>query len=313
MVKENVDINQQEPQGDTVQVSHAEYQALKQELEALKASSNEPQLTPEQIAQQNQVYEAELISYAVKEGRMKLDEFDKVKELTKTPDTELVFKNFLQEFKEDNPDIDEDEIEQEARSVFEDKYDLSSSNENRKNRGLNKIKSEANQLRSPLATKHSELRKEYDEITSLRKDYPTFVKKVSEITEGYVPEKYNFFNTKDEDSDVSVDLDISEEDRKNIKKEINKRLESSPEVFSLFKKNDIEGVKKAIEKVSKEVVFETQREAGYAKIAQEFKRRGIEKASVGSTSPFPLNNSGIGTNVGNNAAQTVIESLKNKK
>ncbi|CAK9250151.1 unnamed protein product [Sphagnum jensenii] len=77
-------------------------------LDSLKERLKKPEappadLTPEEKARQDEAYKADLINYAVKNGNMKVEDFNKLDALKAKADADLVFEQHLKEFKRITP------------------------------------------------------------------------------------------------------------------------------------------------------------------------------------------------------------------
>jgi hypothetical protein len=293
--------------GEDVAALKAELESLKKQLEQ-KSSTTE--LTPEEKAKQQELYDAELISYAVKEGKMKLEDFDKYKTVQKAADRDLVFEDWKTEFKEDNPDIDAEDFEEEAKRAFEQEMKLDSKNEKVKARAEAKLAKRAAELRSPHTSAYEKTRKDYDEERDLRQTFPNFTKKIEDFSKEFIPEKYEFFKTKDGDEDVSVALDITEADKKEIFNTVSKEMQT-PEIYTLYKQNKLEEIREIAKKKADDLVFAKSKEQGLKKIAEVFETRGKAKGAIGAKNSFALNqnrNNQSDKQVGMSAREEVLRS-----
>ena len=289
--------------------------ALKAELELLKKEKLErdsnKELSPEEKQKEQEIYEAELINYAVKEGKMKLEDFDKYKEVSKANDADLVFNEFKKEFKEDNPDIDDEDFEDEARREFENKTGLNSDNEKVKARAEARIKKQAEEIRNPLKMPYETTRKQFEEERDLKKTFPDFSKKIEGLSQEFIPSKYEFFKTKDGDEDVLVDLDITDADKKEIADTVSKEM-TNPEIYLLYKQGKLEEIRDIAKRKADNLVFEKSKAQGLQKIASVFETRGKAKASIGAKNSFALNqskNSSADNAVGQTGREEVLRSF----
>ena len=74
---------------------------------------------------------------------------------------------------------------------------LDSDNEKVKARAEAKLAKRAAELRSPHTSAYEKTRKDYDEERDLRQTFPNFTKKIEDFSKEFIPEKYEFFKTKD--------------------------------------------------------------------------------------------------------------------
>lgn len=307
-------VNEPPPVVDNNNQSVDDVAALKAELEALKKQleqkTPQAELTPEEKAKQQELEEAELIRYAVKEGKMKLEDFDKYKAVQKAADRDLVFEDWKSEFKEDNPDIDEEDFEDAAKRAFEEEMKLNSDNEKVKARAEAKLAKRAEELRNPHKTAYEKTKKDYDEERDLRQTFPNFTKKIEDFSKEFIPEKYEFFKTKDGNEDVLVDLDITETDKKEIADTVSKEMQT-PEIYTLYKQGKLEEIRDIAKKKADDLVFAKSKEQGLKKIAEVFETRGKQKAAIGAKNSFAINQSRSSNSdkqVGMSAREEVLRS-----
>jgi len=104
-----------DPPIDSIQIPLSELEALGfKTIDDLKAHFNKPAEPTEEEKQRNQQIEkADFLNYGTKEGLITVDEYQAFETLKAKADRDLVFENFTQEFKEDNPDAEDYEVEEE--------------------------------------------------------------------------------------------------------------------------------------------------------------------------------------------------------
>lgn len=292
--------------------------ATVEELDAKlkEEKKEEKELTPEEKAKQQEIYEAELHAYSVKNGKMSLSDISKLGELKKAQDRDVIFEKFKKEFKEDNPDIAEEQFDAELNQAFEDEYKLSSKNEKTKLRGETRLAKEAKEVRSPLEQVYERTKGEYDEEAAIRKTYPEFAKKVETVSSEIIPEKYDFFKKKDGDEEVPVEIPISAEDKKTIAAQLTKEMQT-PEVFEMYQKGNIDGINSLSKSRLESILWTKYKDQGLEEVSQKFETRGFAKGQVGSKNSFALNQE---KNVdqanklkkGEEARQEVLDNLQGK-
>ena len=267
-----------------------------EELEEKFSKKEVKVLTEEEKKKEDEIYEAKLKLFAVEKGLGKSEDFDQLKTLKSKQDAELVFEDYLKDWKEDNPDVKEDEdttaadIEKLAKEDFEKEYKLNSTSEKVKAKGIARLAREAADKRSPLEDTYNDAKEQFDEATDLRDNFPKFVKGLEGIAKEVVPEKIEWFRGKDGEEELPpIEIPLSDDDRKEILEKVAKRLER-PENYKLFKEGKLDTLKEGISEYADYLVSKKTREMGNNKIAEYFLGRGIEKGSkVGAENSFATN------------------------
>lgn len=279
---------------------------IQKELNELRAyrDANKPAeiKTPEQIAKESQTRQADFIKYSVEEELMKVEDFNKYETLTTKADRELVYENWIESWKAENPEVPESEISERAKADFESEYKLD--NEKSKARGEAKLKREADEIRNPVVNSYKEAQKQFDGYQKLKNSYPAFDKAVDDIVKESVPDEL-VYKTKEKDKDgveqeITIDgVKLTAED----KKEIAKVFKSNKNLISFAQKgSDPAALKKLI--ADKIQGFLTVKYAPQiqAAIYQKAKEIGIASGSdVGAKNPFGL----LNKNEGQQGAQVI--------
>ncbi len=263
------------------------------ELEEKLSSSDKKKLTKEEQDKADELYEANLQKFAVDKGIMKLDDFHQFKTLKQKQAAELVYENHLKDFKEENKedikDLKEEEIAALAKEDFEKEYKLNSENKAAKEKGLKRVQKEADEMVNPLKSSYEDAKILYDAEEELRAIYPKFAKSNEKIVADLVPEKVEWFKTKDGEEEIPVEVDLSPEDRKEIQDKVIKKLQV-PEALVLFKDGKVNELKEMVSDYAELLVGKKARELGNAKIAEVFEKRGTAKGSTtGATNSFAVN------------------------
>lgn len=286
--------------------------------ERLKPKDLDKVESPEEKEKRENLYLVEMQKYAVENGIMKPDEFVRLEALKAKDNQSLVYENWLTDWKVENPDVDPAEVEARAKADFDSEYHLDSKNEKTKARGLAKIEKEAKEMRSPLESSYTRVKTEFDEDRSIKGDLPAYNKELASAIQANIPAKVKLFETKDGEDTVPVEIDLTDDQRKDIYAKVDKKLRNSS-TFQLVKKGDLKQFQEIVKREAEAEIWSTQREAGLQKIAETFLKRGDEKGykrgSVGPRNPFPLVDSG-GNPAGKDkqsADQEVMDSLKGKK
>lgn len=258
--------------------------ALKEKLKV----TGEGALTPEQKEKAKELYEANLQSFAVEKDLMKLEEFDQLKTLKSKQDADLVWEKYLNDWKEENPDVTED-VEKLAKAEFEKDYKLNSTNEKVKQRGIDRLAKEAGEIRNPLESSYNNAKEEYDADVELRSNFPKFVQGVEKIAGELVPENIEWFRGKDGEEEVPVEIPLPEADRKEILDKVVKRLQT-PDSYQLFRAGKLDELKERVTDYADYLITKKTKEIGNGRIAEIFLGRGMEKGSkTGATNSFAVN------------------------
>ena len=173
--------------------------------------SNIPVAEKEKAEQEKK---ADFISFAAKNGHMKVEEINTYETIKSKADRDLVFEKHLAQFKEDNPDVtDPDELATQAKADFEIEYKLSSENEKQKIRGEARLKKEAEELRSPYTSKYEKTQSAYNERKALEGKLPEFNKTISAIIEKCTPEKLTISKIKEGDAELPIEVELTKKER----------------------------------------------------------------------------------------------------
>lgn len=286
--------------------------------ERLKPKDPDKVESPEEKEKRENLYLVEMQKYAVENGLMKPDEFSKLDALKAKEDQSLVYENWLTNWKEENPTVDPADVEESAKKDFDSEYHLNSSNEKTKARGLERIAKEAKEMRSPLESSYTRVKTEFDEDRSIKNDLPAYNKALAGAIQENIPAKVKLFETKDGEDTVPVEIELTDEQRKEIYAKVDKKLRNAS-TFQLVKKGDLKQLQEMAKREAEAEIWATQREAGLQKIAETFLKRGDEKGykrgAVGAKNPFPLNqdHKKVDGKDHQSAEQQVLDSLHGNK
>lgn len=292
-----------------------------QELREKLAKKNEPAPeTPEEKAKKEELYRASMISYAVENDLLKLDDITRLDQLEKMPDKDLVFEKFAESVKdeilEDLPDdATEEDIIKAIDDAFEKEYPLNSKSEKARLRAEQKLAKEASEIRGPLKSSFDNAKSRFDEDRSLKQTIPVYNKKISESINSIIPEKINFFSSKDGEEDVNAEIVVTEEDKKFIVDELTKRVVNNPATYLLFKDGKENEIQELLKEQYEIISLKRFNEAGKAKIAEIYMSRGLAKGSnVGAQNSFAVNQgAATGANSGKSAEELVLDSTRKKQ
>lgn len=257
-----------------------------EELEKKLAEKDKKPLSKEEQEKADEVYEASLRQFAVEKGKMKLEQFDQLTTLKSKKDADLIFEKYLEDWKEENPEVKEN-IHESAKEDFEKEYRLNSENEKIKAKGIQRLAKEAAELRSPLESSYNDVKEEFDAVTQYRVDFPNYVKSLEKIANELVPEKVEYYRGKDGDEELPpIEIPLSADDRKEILDKITKRLQS-PDSFGIWKEGKTEDLKERVSEYAEYLVGKKTKENGNAKIAEFFLGKGMDKGSkIGAENSF---------------------------
>lgn len=277
--------------------------------------------TPEQKEKNESLYRANLQTYAVQEGLMKLDDFAKMENLKGVPDKDLVFNSMKDQLKDEvlseDAELKGDELETAIKEAFEKEFPLESKNEKVKTRAENKLKREASEIRQPYQKSYEKSKQLFDNDLDLRKSYPEFSKKINGLVSENIPEKFNVFKDKDGEEDISIEVELTEKDKKEILEKVAKKAEN-PNTYALYKKGELATIQQLVKQETETFMWDKYRGDGLKKVAETFLSRGTKKGStVGATQPFALNQSKPtgegGKRSRGDKEQEVLDSLEGKK
>ncbi len=292
-----------------------------QELREKLAKKNEPAPeTPEEKAKKEELYRASMISYAVENDLLKLDDITRLDQLEKMPDKDLVFEKFAESVKdeilEDLPDdATEEDIIKAIDDAFEKEYPLNSKSEKARLRAEQKLAKEASEIRGPLKSSFNDAKSRFDEDRSLKQTIPVYNKKINESINAIIPEKINFFSAKDGEEDVNAEIVVTEEDKKFIIDELTKKVVNNPATYLLFKEGKENEIQELLKEQYEIISLKRFNEAGKAKIAEIYMSRGLAKGSnVGAQNSFAVNQgAAAGGNSGKSAEELVLDSTRKTK
>jgi len=300
-----------------------------EELRAHLAKKDEKQKSPEEEKREKEVYEANLVSYAVENNLMSLEDVTKYNAIKAKSDEDLVFESFVTEFEDevkekiaaerkeagDETKISDAEVLERLSEEFEKEYPTESENEKAKQRALNKLAKAAKEIRGPVESSYTTARKRFDDELGVKQSYPAYKKAMDAVVESVVPKSYSFFKDKDGDDEIDVEVEISDEDRNEILKSVSKKVEN-PSTYSLHKDGKAEDIKKLVEREANLLLWEKYNEAGKKKIAEKFVEIGKRKGSdIGAKQSFEMNQAKAGggeKGTAPDAAQQVLDSTRKK-
>lgn len=289
-----------------------ELRGQKSEFEKWKAekaaAGEKDERTPEQKIKDEEIDKANFRKYSIENDLAKEDDFVKFETLQQKKDSDLVFEGFLNDFKDENPDItDEKELTEAAREEFDAAYKLTSTNEKIKEKGLAKLAKEANEIRNPYSSKISTAKEKYNSEKELAATYASKFVPFTENVKKAIPAKLTYSKLKAGEGEVEIDVDITPEDIKDVEEKFLKNHKT----FFKFKEGKPEEVQaKLLEKIQSYLLVK-KRDEGNQKVADKFVAIGVANGSnTGADASFAMKQQNNGRKT-----QTTVTTLEdsNKK
>lgn len=262
----------------------------------------EDNLPDEDKKNKENIEKANFLKFSAENKLLNVEDYNKYESLKSTPDIELVRQNKFQEFKEENPEItDEEELKDAFDEDFNFEYKLKSGNENIKKRAEAKIAKEAKELRSPYESKVTTAQSEFTEEKKIREAYPKFEKFVQESITKNTPDKTVLYKAKNGEDEIAIEIELTAKDREAMAKDF-----KTPKTFQLFANGKPEEVQAALDKKMQAWVKLNKFEEVNTKSFEAGKGIGTKAGStVGAENPFAMKQ-GAMANVAN--AETLEES-----
>lgn len=248
------------------------------EFEAFVANKKEPQKTEVEKQREVDIENANFRAFAIKEGQMTESDFKLYETLKNTPDRELVFKNdFLAEFKAENPDLDEDDIESAAREQFDIEYPANKPK---------RIERAAVELRKEIFDKYKDAEDNYAYDKKYQAAKDPWVSFVKESLNDALSDEIIFMEGKDGEDDITIKVPLTKEEKSEIAKKI-----LTPKRYSQFL-NGTDEERKELSAILKERA-QTLAIAKHTKSAvnnaiQRGIKIGTDRIKIGANNPFPL-------------------------
>lgn len=271
-----------------------------EELQEFLESSKKLPKTDEEKKKEADLYASNLNSYAIQEGLMKLEDINKLNKLTAEDDEVLVFEQFADEIREeileDMPeDASEQQIEDRIKEEFDKAYPLGSSNKKARERAEARLKKAADEIRQPLQSSFNSAKQKYDDELSVRNEYPQYQKAMKSVLDSSVPNKFTFYQGKEGDEEVSVDIEVTEEVRNEILDTVRKNIVDKPETFLAHKKGQKEDLKKAVEENVEYLLWKKLNQEGKKQMHEKLVSLGKKAGSnTGADNSFATNKGDAG-------------------
>lgn len=255
-----------------------------EELKA-KLTPTKPK-TPEELAQEQEIYNVSLAKFAIDNKVFNNDEWLAVQNMRKAPDNDLVFNNFAAEYKEANKGRTQDDkpfpvTNEEIQDKFNELYHVDSENAALKAEGEKNLALKAKAIRDPLETKFNDIQQIYNEEIAQKQAVPDFRKFMQGILATAIPDKLEFGT-----GDDKVVFDLSKLDKEAFQQSLFDTGLMQKEFQDFFKGKGAPEQRARIEReVKKELLFMYNED-----IAKETFKAGISKGTKvtapGSKAPF---------------------------
>lgn len=248
------------------------------------------------------IEEANFLKFSTENKFLNVDEYAQYKNQKTIADIELVRQNKFNEFKEENPEItDEEELKDAFDEDFNFEYKLKSENESVKKRAEAKIAKEAKELRSPNESKVTIAQSQFNEEKKIREAYPKFEKFVQDSITKNTPDKTVLYKAKNGEDEIAIEIELTAKDREAMAKDF-----KTPKTFQLFANGKPEEVQSALDKKMQSWVKLNKFEEVNTKSFEAGKGIGTKSGSdTGADHPFAMKQ-GAMANVAN--AETLEES-----
>lgn len=271
-----------------------------------KLNPTKPQTEEEKKASEEQ-YTASLLNFATKEKLFTANDFAALQNLKQTPDNELAYSSFANEYKElnksragsDNPINDE-----EIREAFNQQYHVNSEDAALKAIGEKQIKSAADNSRTELEAKFKDAKDTYDDYAYRENNSKPFLNFINKTITASIPTEIKIPGKEGND----ITYKIKNPDLKEIEK-----IFVNDKAFDDYLANgESQSAKDYIAKTIDIYLWSKNKDAILKEVASVSYDAGLKKAKVGSTAPFGSGQSNIAkpTDTGNGLTDAEKAKLK---
>ena len=260
-----------------------------EELKSFLRKQKEENISPEEKKKQEDLEKANFLKFSTEKDLLNVDEYNRYESLKAKADRDLVFEDYLSTYKEEHPEItDENELKEAAEEDFGFEYKLNSSNEATKKRAEAKLARDAKELRSPFESKVVSAQEKYKAETSeykaIKEAYPKFEKFVDSVIEKNAPDKKVVTKIKIGEEELDIDIDLTKEDKEAIAKAF-----KTPKTFQLFTNGKPEAIQESLDNKIEGWILKNKKDAIIARAVEIAQGIGTKEGStVGATNPFAL-------------------------
>lgn len=190
----------------------------------------------------------------------------------------------MKEFREDNQDIEDEDILDYAKEEFNREFKLDGYSEKQQQRGLAKLDKYVNEIIHPFSEKISKAKEEYDNFKTIKKEFPKFEEFISESVKNVASQKLNVVSFKDKNGeDINIDIELSDKDKEELYKNF-----ATHKTFYKYNK-DGESLKKELESKMKSWLWVNKKDEIIKSIVEKSVNVGVKNGSdIGARNPYPL-------------------------
>lgn len=270
-----------------------------------------PDKTADELAQEAELDNVNFRKHAVENKLMKNEDFTVYESLKGKADSDLVFEDFSKQFKEDHPEIADDEIEAQTKTAFENQFHVNSADKTLKARGEKLLKKEAAELRTPVETSYNKAKESYDDNKTIKAKHPEYVKFFNDISKETLPDKITLYTAKEGEEEIPVEVEITAEDKKAVEDKFFKNVKT----FNKFISGEPEEVKVELSAKINSFIRERKMQEAFSKTWEKAHGIGVSKGSeTGAGQPFAVikGNKHAEIVVDENAKKQAIDSTRKK-
>lgn len=249
--------------------------ATEEEFKAFKEKHSAPQETPEQKAERERQYVAEMDAWMQKNNILTKDEMVALENLKKQTPEQIVYNEFAQAYKTKNPEATDEAIRSEFRTL----YHLDSEVAGVKEYGENLLNQKAEQIKNVLENKYNTGKTGYDAEMSDKARVPAFRTMLKTSIEQFVPARLELAKI----GESAAGLDIKPEWKEEIEKAF-----VSKEIFDEFKTLPPAQMAEKMKERIEAYLYIKHRPEILSAVAEHFRAEGLEEGKKGATAPFPL-------------------------
>lgn len=284
----------------------------KESLAKFIKEKQQESISPEDKKAQEDLEKANFIKYSTEKKILNVDEYNQYETIKARADKDLVFESYLSDYKEEHPEItDEDELKEAAEEDFNFEYKINSANEVTKRKAEKKLARDAKELRTPIESKvltaKEKFNSEEKEYKYIQETYPKFEKFIDTLITKNTPDKKVVTTIKSGEDNVNIEIELTKADRDAIAKAF-----KTPKSFQAFTSGKPEEIQASLDKKIEGWIFENKKSEIFGQIAE--KARGIgtkEGSTVGAENPFALKKGEIVSKTGEESLEESNKRMAN--
>lgn len=284
----------------------------KESLAKFIKEKKQESISPEDKKAQEDLEKANFIKYSTEKKILNVDEYNQYETIKARADKDLVFESYLNDYKEEHPEItDADELKEAAQEDFDFEYKINSTNEVTKRKAEKKLARDAKELRTPIESKvltaKERFNSEEKEYKYIQETYPKFEKFVDTLITKNTPDKKVVTTIKSGEDNVDIEIELTKADRDAIAKAF-----KTPKTFQSFTSEKPEEIQASLDKKIEGWIFENKKNEIFAQIADKAKGIGTKEGSaVGANNPFALKKGEIVSKTGEESLEESNKRMAN--